>query len=213
MALKRQESVFTPLPDGVKSLYVAEAKFTISKNKKTPGVNLRFKVNDMDENGQPQALAGRSFFTTYYLSEKAMGMYCAFLDALGFKTNESGDYLLPSGETMEDPTEEFQHDEVIPYLVGLTLVAETKHVSETFEKDDGSEGTSDKYNLKFLYDKVDQPDGTKKRVARTSVHPSKTGLYATGAPGASSVGSDAPPFGNPGTTPTDPTAKPGQPAF
>jgi hypothetical protein len=175
--MKRVEQSFAPLSNAVRTLFLSEAKFVISKNKQTPGVNCRIKVNDLSETGAPELNAGRSFFVTFWLVDAdedagkggTMGMYCAFLDALGVKTDDQGNYLLEDGSVMKDPREVFNDGDIIPYLVGVPFVAKTTCKPNTYKKDDGTEVTNDQYNLSYTF---------KDRKTVLSVHPRKTDLYA-----------------------------------
>lgn len=179
--MKRVKQVFDTIPDAIRTLFLSEAKFVISKNKQTPGVNCRVKINDLNESGAPELNAGRSFFISFWLVDPdeaagkggTMGMYTAFLDALGVKTDAEGNYLSEDGSVMPDPREVYKDGDIMPHLVGVPFVAKTVCKPNTYKKEDGTEVTNDQYNLSYTY------TGTgKDRTTVLSVHPRKTDLYA-----------------------------------
>lgn len=179
--MKRVVGIFEPLPDAKRTMFATEATFVISKQKQTPGVNVKLKVNEVGENGAPQEKAGRTIFNTFWLTEKTLGMFCQWLDALGFKTDDEGNYLMPDGSIMPDlltdvnlaTGEKYKDKDTLPWLVGIPFVVTTKHSVNEYEKDDGTKGTNDQYRLTYDY----TGSGADRKVV-TSVHPRKAEAFA-----------------------------------
>lgn len=185
--MKRTENKFTPLPDGTYTMYATEATIRHAKTGKI-GVNLKLKVNEMDEAGNPQKNAGKSIFNTYYVhpdAESLCGMYCSFLDALGFKLDAEGDYVLEDGSKMPDVMAQKKGEnglewvmaqgDVLPWLVGAPFICKTVHSINKYDKPDGTKSENDQYRLGFFYDN---------KLVRQSAHPRKTDVFVASPPQA-----------------------------
>lgn len=179
MSFQRVESTFAPVPDGTYTLYPVEATFVISSKKGTPGVNFKFKVNDLDEAAQPQKNAGRTFFDTSYLTEKTVGNFCQLLDMMGFRTNEKGLYLLPSGELMPDFLK-MEDKQNIGFLVGQPFVAKLSSKEEEYEDAQGKKKPKTSYSL--FPNWIIPPDGGRK-VMQLSAHQNKAAAFGMAAAG------------------------------
>jgi hypothetical protein len=178
---QRVESKFAPIPDGTYTMYAVEATFVISSQKGTPGVNFKFKLDDMTEEGQPQPNAGKTFFLTKYLTDKTVGDFCQLLDSMGFQTDAKGLYLMPDGSLMPDFLK-MADKETISFLVGIPFVGKlTCKVDVEYDKSDGTKGTKDEYNIRPNW--VVPADGGRK-VIQLSNHPNKAAAFALagGAP-------------------------------
>lgn len=181
---KRQ--VQAHIPNAQYTMFATEAKIRIASTGSI-GVNCRIKLNDLDEAGQPQKEAGRSLFQTFWLTEAAIEFYCNWLDALGFITDDEGDYLLHDGTKMPNPVdginpmtgEPYKKDDSLPFLVGLPFVATTFHSVNTNPKT-GADGDQYRFNYKKSGGKV-----------VLSQHPSKADIYAAAMSTASYDGANA----------------------
>lgn len=70
-----------PPPSGTYALICTKSEETIGSNTNTQGVNMRFTVVSVDENDKKYDK--RSFFFTFWLTDKTMGRFRNFCDTVG----------------------------------------------------------------------------------------------------------------------------------